>query len=77
MSRYHLPKDFVWGVATTLYRLVGAVMDEGRGLSISDLLTRRVRGWVADVTTGDVADLFYCMYPQDIERMAAPRSRYY
>jgi len=46
-------------------------MDEGRGPTIWDLLTHRVPGWVADGTTGDVADLFYYMYPQDIERMAA------
>jgi beta-glucosidase/6-phospho-beta-glucosidase/beta-galactosidase len=71
LSGYQLPKDFVWGVASASYQVEGAVKDEGRGPSIWDLLTHRVPGWVADGTTGDVADLFYYMYPQDIQRMAA------
>ena len=71
LSAYQLPKDFVWGVASASYQVEGAVMEEGRGPSIWDLLVHRVPGWVADGTTGDITDLFYYLYPQDIERMAS------
>ncbi|KAJ5626041.1 glycoside hydrolase [Penicillium lagena] len=69
LSTYQLPKDFVWGVASASYQVEGAVMNEGRGPTIWDLLTHRVPGWVSDGTTGDITDLFYYMYPQDIARM--------
>lgn len=46
-------------------------MEEGRGPSVWDLLSHRVPNYVADNTTGDIADLHYYLYPQDIERLKA------
>ena len=46
-------------------------MEEGRGPSIWDLLSHRVKGYVADGTTADIADLHYYLYPQDIARLKA------
>ncbi|GAD91866.1 hypothetical protein PVAR5_0448 [Paecilomyces variotii No. 5] len=71
LSTYKLPEDFIWGVASASYQVEGAVHEEGAGPSIWDLLTHRVPGWVTDGTTGDITDLFYYLYPQDIQRMKA------
>ncbi|KAJ9626236.1 hypothetical protein H2203_003868 [Taxawa tesnikishii (nom. ined.)] len=71
LSSYKLPSDFVWGVASAAYQVEGAAMAEGRGPSIWDLLSHRVPGYVADGTTGDITDLHYYLYPQDIERLKA------
>ncbi|KAK5137436.1 hypothetical protein LTR08_009015 [Meristemomyces frigidus] len=71
LSSYQLPSNFVWGVASAAYQVEGAAMEEGRGPSIWDLLSHRVPGYVADGTTGDIADLHYYIYPQDIARLQA------
>ena len=71
LSGYNLPSDFVWGIASAAYQVEGAAMDEGRGPSIWDLLSHRVPGYVADGATGDVTDLHYYLYPQDIARLKA------
>lgn len=71
LSNAKLPKDFVWGLASAAYQSEGAVMDDGRGPSIWDLLTHRVPGYVYQGATGDIADLLYYTYPQDFARFAA------
>lgn len=71
LSSAKLPSDFIWGVADAAYQCEGAVKAEGRGPSIWDLLTHRVPGYVVDGATGDIADLFYYTYPQDIARLAS------
>jgi beta-glucosidase len=63
-----LPKDFVWGVATSAYQVEGAVAEDGRGPSIWD--TRcRMQGGVGDGTTGEVACDHYHRYREDIGLM--------
>ncbi|KYG40848.1 glycoside hydrolase family 1 protein [Acidomyces richmondensis BFW] len=68
-SAYQLPKDFVWGLCSAAYQVEGAVKEEGRGPSLWDLLSHRVPNWVADGLTGDITDLEYYLYPQDILRL--------
>ncbi|KAK4985077.1 hypothetical protein LTR50_006190 [Elasticomyces elasticus] len=58
------PKDFWWGVASAAYQVEGAVQAEGRGPSIWDVLTHRVTDFVADNSTGDIADNQYYLYKQ-------------
>ncbi|CAA7270536.1 unnamed protein product [Cyclocybe aegerita] len=65
-----LPKGFVFGVATAAYQVEGATKNEGKGPSIWDWNSRQPGG-VIDNTTGDVVDLQYYLYKQDVARVAA------
>jgi hypothetical protein len=64
-----LPKNFMWGVASSSYQIEGAAKEDGKGPSIWDLLAHRVPGLVSDGTTGDVVAEHYYMYKQDIRRL--------
>ncbi|KAI4724411.1 glycoside hydrolase [Aureobasidium sp. EXF-10728] len=77
LSSYKFPLDFVWGIASAAYQVEGAAKDEGRGPSIWDSLSHRVPGYVADHNTGDITDLDYYLYPQDILRLKAFNVPYY
>ncbi|KAK8187225.1 WD repeat-containing protein 26 [Phyllosticta capitalensis] len=65
-----LPKNFVWGVASSAYQIEGAADAEGKGPSVWDLLSHK-GGVVADNTTGDVVSSHYWLYKQDIARLKA------
>ncbi len=62
------PPDFLWGSATAAYQVEGAVHEGGRGPSIWDTFSH-MPGKIANGDSGDVADDFYHLYPQDIELM--------
>jgi beta-glucosidase len=62
------PTGFLWGSATASYQVEGAVHEGGRGVSIWDTFSH-TPGKTANGDTGDVADDFYHLYPQDIDLM--------
>ncbi|KAK0234942.1 glycoside hydrolase superfamily [Armillaria nabsnona] len=64
------PKDFKFGVASAAYQVEGAAKSEGKGPSIWDWATRQPNA-VYDNTTGDVVDLQYFLYKEDVQRIAA------
>ncbi|KAF5310173.1 hypothetical protein D9619_010217 [Psilocybe cf. subviscida] len=65
-----LPKDFLFGVATAAYQVEGAVKNEGKGPTMWDWNSRQPGG-VVDNTTGDIVDLQYYLYKEDVSRVAA------
>jgi beta-glucosidase len=46
--------DFTWGAATASYQIEGAVDEDGRGLSVWDMLCRKP-GAISGGDTGDIA----------------------
>lgn len=68
-TKYRIfPKTFVWGVATSSYQIEGAVYDDQRGLSIWDVFVQQPNA-IMDHSTGNVADDYYHLYPNDIALM--------
>ncbi|GLB40933.1 putative glycosyl hydrolase 1 family protein [Lyophyllum shimeji] len=65
-----LPKGFKFGVATAAYQVEGAVKNEGKGPTMWDWNSRQPGG-VVDNTTGDIVDLQYFLYKEDVARVAA------
>jgi beta-glucosidase len=63
-------EDFVWGVATASYQIEGAAFEDGRGMSVWDMLCRKP-GAVWSGHTGDVACDHYHRYPEDVQLMKA------
>ena len=67
-ERLKFPPNFVWGVSTSAYQVEGAAGEDGRGPSIWD--TRcRLKGGIADGSSGDVAADHYHRYVEDIGLM--------
>jgi len=64
------PGDFVWGAAAASYQVEGAATEDGKGLSVWDLLCRRP-GAVWSGHTGDVACDHYHRYREDAALMAS------
>ncbi|TFK32364.1 glycoside hydrolase superfamily [Crucibulum laeve] len=64
------PKGFKFGVATAAYQVEGAVKNEGKGPTMWDWNSRQPGG-VVDNTTGDIVDLQYFLYKEDVARVAA------
>ena len=69
------PQDFLFGGAIAANQLEGAYLEDGKDLSISDVLPHGVFGPIVPRTPGDfnikdVAIDFYHRYPQDIELFA-------
>ncbi|KAJ7267247.1 glycoside hydrolase superfamily [Mycena rebaudengoi] len=64
------PKGFKFGVATAAYQVEGAVKNDGKGPTVWDWNSRQPGG-VIDNTTGDVVDLQYYLYKEDVVRVAA------
>jgi beta-glucosidase len=62
------PEGFLWGSATAAYQSEGAVREGGRGQSIWDTFSH-TPGKIANGDTGDVADDFYHLFPNDIRLM--------
>ncbi|CAN6614736.1 hypothetical protein TRVA0_006S00364 [Trichomonascus vanleenenianus] len=69
--KYRLPKDFIWGWASTAPQIEGAVKADGRGPSIWDNIVHKVDDFIADDTDFDIANNHYYLYKQDIERLGA------
>jgi beta-glucosidase len=60
--------DFTWGAATASYQIEGAVREDGRGLSVWDMLCRKP-GAISNGDTGDVACDHYHLWRQDVALM--------
>ena len=65
-----MPKDFLWGVATSAYQIEGAAAEDGKGPSIWDTYSR-VPGNIVGNRTADVACDHYHRYRDDIRHMKA------
>lgn len=68
------PKDFLWGGATAANQCEGAYNEDGKGISIQDVMPKGVFGPVTDVPTEDNLKLdgidFYHRYEEDIKLFA-------
>ena len=69
------PDDFLWGGAVAANQVEGAYLEEGKGLSTSDVQPQGVFGPVVERVAGDsgikdVAIDFYHRYPEDIKLFA-------
>ncbi len=64
------PKNFVWGAAAASYQVEGAVCEDGRGLSVWDMMCRNP-GKVWDGHTGEVGCDHYHRWQEDVEIMKA------
>lgn len=63
------PKDFVWGAADASYQVEGGAYEDGKGLSVWDIMCREPgRIWSGHV--GDVACDRYHRYPEDVQIMS-------
>ena len=64
------PKDFLWGGAVAANQLEGAYNEDGKGLSIQDVMPQGIRGSRTEVPTEDNMKLigidFYHRYKEDI-----------
>ncbi len=63
------PENFVWGAAASSYQIEGGACDDGKGLSIWDMLCRQP-GKIWSDNTGDIACDHYHKYDDDVQLMA-------
>ena len=61
-------KDFIWGSASAAYQVEGAAYEDGKGLSMWDVFSKK-EGFVKDGKNGDVATDAYHRYNEDIALM--------
>ena len=68
------PKNFLWGGAVAANQCEGAYQEDGKGLSVQDVLPRGIRGSRTKLPTEENLKLeaidFYHRYPQDIKMFA-------
>ena len=69
-------KDFIWGAASAAYQIEGAYNEDGKGLSIWDVHSRKA-GRVKYSETGDVACDHYHRYKEDIALFKEIGLKYY
>ena len=62
------PDQFVWGVAAASYQIEGAAYEDGRGLSIWDMMCRK-EGSIWNRQNGDVACDHYHHFKEDVALM--------
>jgi beta-glucosidase len=70
LTNLTLPEGFFFGVATAAYQVEGAAKSDGKGPSMWDWNSRQPGG-VVDNSTGDIVDLQYYLYKEDVARVAA------
>jgi len=63
------PKGFLWGAASASYQIEGAAEEDGKGLSVWDMMCRQP-GKVSGGNTGDVSCDHYHRYIEDVKLMA-------
>ena len=75
------PKDFLWGGAVAANQCEGAYKEDGKGLSIQDVLPRGIRGERTSVPTEDNKKLagidFYHRYRRISDCLQRWGSRYF
>jgi len=62
------PKDFIWGAAAASYQIEGAAYEDGKGLSVWDMLCKQP-GAIWEGNTGDVSCDHYHHYQEDARLM--------
>ncbi len=62
------PKNFVWGAAAASYQVEGAAFEDGKGLSVWDMMCRK-EGAVWNDQSGEVACDHYHRYREDVAIM--------
>ncbi|MDP6107706.1 MAG: family 1 glycosylhydrolase, partial [Candidatus Brocadiia bacterium] len=62
------PEGFVWGAAAASYQIEGAWNEDGKGMSVWDMLCRRP-GAIWEGQSGDVACDHYHRYREDVALM--------
>jgi beta-glucosidase len=62
------PKDFVWGAAAASYQIEGAAYEDGKGLSVWDMMCHQP-GKIWEDNTGDVSCDHYHHYREDARLM--------
>lgn len=62
-----LPRDFIWGVSSSAWQIEGGLKVEGRGPSVMD----GTGSLPSTANSSNVDAMFYFLYKQDIERLAA------
>jgi beta-glucosidase len=63
------PKDFAWGAATASYQVEGAAYEDGKGLSVWDMMCKNP-GKIREGDTGDVTCDHYHRYEEDVSIMS-------
>lgn len=61
-------EDFVWGAATASFQIEGAANEDGKGLSVWDVLSHK-DGFVKDNHNGDIACDHYHRFKEDVQLM--------
>jgi len=64
----NFPKNFLWGAATSAYQIEGAAQQDGKGLSVWDMMCRKP-GAIWRGQNGDIACDHYHRYPEDVALM--------
>ena len=54
-----LPKDFLWGGAVAANQCEGAYCEDGKGLSVADVMTAGSKDKKRQITDGVVEGLYY------------------
>jgi beta-glucosidase len=62
------PKNFVWGAAAASYQVEGAAFEDGKGLSVWDMVCRK-QGFVWEENTGNLACDHYHRWKEDARLM--------
>ena len=74
MNQMRFPADFMWGGAVAANQCEGAYQEDGKGLSIQDIMPKGIKGSHTDAPTADnlklVAIDFYHRYKEDIALFA-------
>ena len=74
MNQMRFPADFMWGGAVAANQCEGAYQEDGKGLSIQDIMPKGIKGAPTDAPTADnlklVAIDFYHRYKEDIALFA-------
>ena len=58
-------KDFIWGAATASYQVEGAAFEDGKGLSVWDVCSKKT-GFVKEGDTGETACDDYHRFKEDV-----------
>ncbi|CAA7054707.1 unnamed protein product [Microthlaspi erraticum] len=65
-EKFHFPKDFLFGTASSAYQYEGAYLTDGKSLSNWDVFTE-IPGKIEDGSNGKVAIDHYHRYPGDLD----------
>ena len=75
MNRVIFPKDFLWGGAVAANQCEGAYLEDGKGLSIQDIMPKGIKGAPTEEPTADnmklgAVDFYHRYHKEDIAMLA-------